>query len=480
MNKNTLYYIHCIIGILIMFGFGSLEPFNPITPLGMQVLGVFIGVIYLWSFVSVLWPSLLGMIALGLTQYASMKDVLMASFGDTVTVLLLFAMILFGAIQHAGVTRYISRWFLTRKVINGRPVVFSFIFIFTTYVLAALSASVLPPILLMWSILYDVLNDVGYKKGEKYTTIMVIGTLFGAISGQAAKPFTGSALMVVGSFEKVTKLHLDYLPYMLFGFIMSTLGIILFTLLIKYVFKPDMNKIANISTERFEQEKLPAMTLQQKTLFASMFGYLILILIPSILPKTIGFVALLNKIGPFGVVMAFIVGLCLFKVDNKPIINVKDIMGRYVSWDVYFLVAMAMAISGALTAKTTGIQEFIIQALNPVLGGLSPFAFTAVILVFAMLITNIANNGVMGVLLMPIIYTFSLQNGVNAMAITTATIFALHIAILTPAASPFAAMLIGNTEWVDSKDVFKYGSIIVISIFALFLLIGMPLANLIF
>lgn len=480
MNKNTLYYIHCIIGILIMFGFGSLEPFNPITPLGMQVLGVFIGVIYLWSFVSVLWPSLLGMIALGLTQYASMKDVLMASFGDTVTVLLLFAMILFGAIQHAGVTRYISRWFLTRKVINGRPVVFSFIFIFTTYVLAALSASVLPPILLMWSILYDVLNDVGYKKGEKYTTIMVIGTLFGAISGQAAKPFTGSALMVVGSFEKVTKLHLDYLPYMLFGFIMSTLGIILYTLLIKYVFKPDMNKIANISTERFEQEKLPAMTLQQKTLFACMFGYLILILIPSILPKTIGFVALLNKIGPFGVVMAFIVGLCLFKVDNKPIINVKDIMGRYVSWDVYFLVAMAMAISGALTAKTTGIQEFIIQALNPVLGGLSPFAFTAVILAFAMLITNFANNGVMGVLLMPIIYTFSLQNGVNAIAITTATIFALHIAVLTPAASPFAAMLIGNTEWVESKDVFKYGSIILISIYALFLLVGMPLANLIF
>lgn len=81
---------------------------------------------------------------------------------------------------------------------------------------------------------------------------------------------------------------------------------------------------------------------------------------------------------------------------------------------------------------------------------------------------------------MPIIYTFSLQNGVNAMAITTATIFALHIAILTPAASPFAAMLIGNTEWVDSKDVFKYGSIILISIFALFLLVGMPLANLIF
>lgn len=478
--NNALYYIHCIIGLLFMFGFRFLEPIEPISPVGMQVLGVFIGVIYLWSFVSVLWPSLLGMIALGLTGYAPMKDVLMAAFGDTVPVLMLFAMILFGAIQHAGVTKYISRWFLTRKVINGRPVIFSLVFLYTTYVLAALSASILPPLLLMWSILYDVLKDVGYKKGDKYTTIMVIGTMFGAISGQAAKPFTGSALMIVGAFEKVTKIQIDYLSYMLFGFIMSTLGIILYSLLIKFVFKPDMSKIANISTERFEKDRLPAMTLQQKILFGCLFGYLILILLPSILPKTIGFVAVLNKIGPWGVVMAFIVGLCLFKVDNKPIIDFKEIIGRYVTWDVYFLVAMAMVVSGALTQKGTGIKELITQGLNPILGGQSPFVFALILLVFSMLITNVANNGVMGVILCPIIYTFAQQNGTNPIAITTAVIFALHIAILTPAASPYAAILIGNKEWVDQKDVVKYGSVILITMLALFLLVGMPLANLIF
>ncbi|RYD05811.1 hypothetical protein N752_07925 [Desulforamulus aquiferis] len=125
---------------------------------------MFIGLIYLWSFVSILWPSLLGIVALSITEYASLKEVLMSSFGDTVPVLVLFAMILFGAIQHAGVTQYISRWFLTRKMINGRPVIFSFIFIYTAYVLAALSANILPALLLMWSILYNVLKDVGYKK----------------------------------------------------------------------------------------------------------------------------------------------------------------------------------------------------------------------------------------------------------------------------------------------------------------------------
>ncbi|HBV86069.1 MAG TPA: citrate transporter [Desulfosporosinus sp.] len=478
--NNILYYIHCIIGVLLMFGFGYLEPFGSITPIGMQVLGVFIGLVYLWSFVTILWPSLLGMIALGLTDYANMKQVFLASFGDQITILILFAMILFGAIQHAGVTKYISRWFLTRKMINGRPVVFSFVFMYTAYVLAALSANILPALLLMWSILYDVLKDVGYKKGDKYTTIMVIGTMFGAISGQAAKPFTGSALMIVGAFEKVTKLQMEYLPYMLFGLIMSTLGILIYSLLIKFVFKPDMSKIANISTERFEKEKLPPMTLQQKTLFGCLFGYLILILLPSIFPKTIGFVALLNKIGPWGIVMGFIIALCMFKVDNKPIIDFKEIIGRYVTWDVYFLVCMAMAISGALTGEGTGIKEFMTHELNPLLGGRSIVAFAAILLIFSMIITNIANNGVMGVLLMPIIYTFSMQNGANPMAITTAVIFALHIAILTPAASPYSAILIGNKEWVDQKDVVKYGSIILVSTFVLFLLVGLPLANLIY
>ena len=479
-SKNILYYIHCIIGFYLMFGFGSLQPFGQITPLGMQVLGVFLGLVYMWSFIGTLWPSMLGLIALGLTDYAPMKQVLMQSLGDTIPVLILFAMILFGAIQHAGVTQYISRWFLTRKVINGRPVMFSFIFLFCTYVLAALSANLLPALLLMWSILYSILNDVGYKKGDKYATIMVIGTVFAAISGQAAKPFTGSALMILGAFSKITGVSIDYLPYMVFGFIVSTLGIIAYSLLIKFVFKPDMSKIADISTERFEEDKLPAMNLQQKILFVCLFGYLIMVLLPSILPKTIGFIAIIDQIGPWGVVLAFIVGLCMFKVDGKPILNFKEIVGKYVTWDIYFLVAMAMVISGALTGEGTGISEWATDALNPLLGGRSQFAFAVILLMFSMFITNIANNGVMGVVLMPIMYTFALQNGTNPEGMATLLIFAMHMAILTPAASPYAAILIGNKDWVGQRDVLKYGSVIIATTFTIFLFIGLPLSRMMF
>lgn len=479
-DSQRWYYLASAIGIAIIFGFGSLPPIEPITPMGMKVLGIFLGMIFLWSFVSILWPSLLGIVALIISGYAPLGKVLAMSFGDTVPTLILFAMILFGAIQHAGVTRYISRWFLTRKIINGKPVVFSFVFIYATYILAALSANILPALLFMWAILYSVLEDVGYKKGDKYTAVMIIGTMFGAVSGQAAKPFTGSALMIAGAYEKAAQTQLDYLNYMLFGFIMCSLGIFLYALLIKFVFRPDMSKIKDISIERFQRDKLPPMDLRQKIMMASLFGYLIMVLLPSLLPKTLPGIALLAKIGPLGVVILFVVALSLFKMENKPILDFKEIAGKYLVWDVYFLVCMAMAISSAMTSGPTGITEFLKLSLDPLLGGHSFFVFSAILVIFGVCITQFANNGVMGVLFMPVIKVFCEQTGGSFEAIATLMIFALHIAILTPAASPYSAILYGNKEWINKNEVFGYGLVICAMTILLYTLIGIPVMRMIF
>jgi sodium-dependent dicarboxylate transporter 2/3/5 len=478
--KDTMYYVHSTIGLLIVVAFFFLEPIKPITPIGMKVLGIFISMIYLWSFVELLWPSLMGIIMLGLSGYAPMPKVLFKAFGDVVPILVLFAMILFGAIQHHGIARYISRWFLTRKIINGRPNVFNFVFLFTTYVLAALSANVLPVLLFMWSILYSVLEEVGYKKGDRYTALMVIGTLIAATAGQAAKPFTGSALMIVAAFEKVSKTPMDYFPYMLFGAIMSTCTVAIYTFLIRFVFKPDMSRIADISIDRFNREKLPPMNSQQKVYFASLFGYLTLVLLPSVLPKTIPFIGFLTALGAWGIVIGFVVLLCLFKIDGRPIMNFKEIASKYVVWDVYFLVAMAIVVSDALTENSTGIKPFLTETLKPLMGNRSPYELTLIFTLVGMLITQIANNGVMGVLFMPIMQAFAMENGSNPMAIATIMIFALHVAILTPAASPYAAILFANKDWVSPQEVFKYGSLYFMCMAVFYLAVGIPLLNIIF
>ncbi len=474
------YYIHSLIGILFIFGFGFIAPIEPLTAFGMQVIGIFIGCVYLWSFVSLIWPSLLGLVALGLMEGVAMPKVLAGSFGSTISVLIFFAMILLGVIQHFNVPNYISQWFLTRKMINGKPTVFSFIFLYATFALSSLSANVLPALLFMWSVLYGIFNDVGYKKGESYTNFMVIGTLFAAISGQGIKPFSGSPLLILSAYEKVSGIPIDYLKYMVFGVILSSASIALYVLIGKFIIKPDMSKIANINIDRFLENKLPPMDKRQRILFASLFGFLLMVLLPSVLPASLPGVAYLNKVGPWGVSILFVVALTLYKYEGKPLLNFKEIAGKYIVWDIYILIAMAVGITGTLTSPATGLTPFLEQVFAPMLDGYSAFATTVLVLIGATLITQFANNGVMGAVLMPIIGVFATATGMNYAAVATLVTFAMHIAILTPGASPYAAVLYANTEWLHSSIVARYGVLILGLTLVTYIVVGIPVMNIIF
>ena len=52
-------YIHYIVTVIIIFGFRFLPNFDPVTDEGMVLLGAFIGAVYGWSFINMLWPSIL-------------------------------------------------------------------------------------------------------------------------------------------------------------------------------------------------------------------------------------------------------------------------------------------------------------------------------------------------------------------------------------------------------------------------------------
>ena len=62
-KADKIYSVHVVIGLVLMFGVGFLPPFSVVTPVGMQLIGIFLGLIYLWSTCGILWPSLLGLIA---------------------------------------------------------------------------------------------------------------------------------------------------------------------------------------------------------------------------------------------------------------------------------------------------------------------------------------------------------------------------------------------------------------------------------
>ena len=55
----------------------------------------------------------------------------------------------------------------------------------------------------------------------------------------------------------------------------------------------------------------------------------------------------------------------------------------------------------------------------------------------------------------------------------------LGTAIITPAASPFAAILHGNKEWTETGDIYKYATFFVVIQMIVYIALGIPLAMII-
>ena len=109
--------IHTIIGICIMIFFQFLPVNLPsVTDVGMQILGIFLGTLYLWTTVDILWSSLLCLGAIGISAYTTMDTMLESMLGNSTLMLMLFIMILSGALVKFKLTDYIARFFLTRKI----------------------------------------------------------------------------------------------------------------------------------------------------------------------------------------------------------------------------------------------------------------------------------------------------------------------------------------------------------------------------
>lgn len=486
-KQGVMKYIHIAIALFLMFIAGNIiSPIYPLTDIGLQVGGVFLGVVWSWIFIGFLWPSLLALVALGMTDFNSMAFVLQHSLGNHVAVLLLFSMILFGGPEHVGATKYITRFFLTRKVYNARPIIFAFMFFFATYMLSV-AVNVTPSLLLMWAVLYGILKDLGYQKGEKFTSLMIVGTFLGAISGQASLPFSGSTLAIISVFENsATEIigTATYIPapqYILLGFIFTILVFVGYCLFMKIVLKPtDLAKVANVSTEMFNKNPLPPMNTLQKINLGSMIVFVILLLAPSFMHDEWWITSTLNTLEPAGIGLLITCAMMMIRVNGKPALDFGTVAKNYINWDVFVMVAAAMVIASALTSPMTGVVDTMIVVFEPLLGGHSAFVFFAIMLLFGIFVTSFSSSMVIGIAIMPILVIFGLQSGANLAAVASTTILLIHYSIILPSASVFAAMLWGNEEWISPKDVFKIGVFIVILALVIAFVVIMPLSNLLF
>ena len=98
--------------------------------------------------------------------------------------------------------------------------------------------------------------------------------------------------------------------------------------------------------------------------------------------------------------------MAAIKVESKALLNFKVMVDSGVTWGIVLLLAFVQPLSGAMAKPESGITSFLMMALDPIISGGTPLTFALFLGLAATLLTQVMNNGAVGVALMPIIYSY--------------------------------------------------------------------------
>lgn len=481
VKKNTAYYINTIIVFVLMFGIGQLPTFGQVTPLGMQVLGIFIGVLYGWCTVSLIWPGLLGIVAIGATEYCTVTESFQTAFGSDIPLMIIVVYVLAAFLEECGLNQYIANWFISRKIGEGRPWVFTFLILAAAFFMSAF-VSTYATIIILWMIFYKICEQIGEPPRTKYTAmvislIVIICGLTGAIF-----PFKAFAVLIIGLTQQGIgqALDINFVTWTVYNTIMCVAMIALFLLICKFILRPDLSRVkdAGAKSAHLRDQK---MTRDQKVGVVVLVAFILALALPSILPESIPGMAVLSEMGILGVGTLCIVAMALVKKsDGSHYISISKLISDGVNWDLIILIASTMPLSNALEAEESGVLQTVIAWMTQTFSGLSSTMFLVVISALFLIVTQVTHNLVLIMVFTPVLTQMAVTFGVNPMIVMLLIFYTAMTAYATPAASSNAALIFGNEKWVARKDAYLAGFLILIVAFIVVLGVGIPLGNIMF
>lgn len=478
-RKDVWYYGHAAITIGLMLFFRFIPPFGGLTPLGVTIIGIFLGLLYGYCTAGFIWPSLLALLALGTSGYCSAAEAFGAGFGHNTTILI-FLLFVFSALIHtAGIGGSIAAWFLSRRSAIGRPWLLSFYILLAAFVIQPF-VSIYMTILLMWDIFYTIALQFGYKKGDNYPALMLVGIVFASASSMEAIPWNPLAILISGNMQKLAGISINFLPYFLLIAFLSLIALTVYILICKYIIRPDITPLLSYDEQYTAALNRQPLSPYQKLMTALLGLMVFMMFLPSLLPAAWPLNQLLKAIGTTGCV-AFCLSLAsMLTFQGKSLVDFKALVLHGVQWNVVIMFTAVLPIAASFGSPDTGITALLVNLLSPILGSVSPLGFCLLTIFLALTITQFSNNMVCAIVLVPIIHSFSAAIGVNAAILAVLLVPALSTALVTPAGSGSASLIHGNSEWIGSRYAYRYTLLIYAITLAVLIFVGLPLASIIF
>lgn len=475
-NINTKYYINSAVCVALMLFFRFIPPVGQITQYGMEILGIFLGSIYGWCTVGFVWPSLLSMILLGLSQYGTITQVFAEGFSNDTVLMLFMALSFFGYISSSGLMKVIADRFISLKINIGHPWRLTFFFLFIASFIGGLTNNIATA-LLLWFMIYDISKETGMKKGDKYVSYIICGIMFFATFSIVMFPFLPFSLVGINLMSQ----NVDFstssnLAWMITGPIVMLILIVLYMILGKFVFRVDVSKLRDYTKQdHFATLRGKKMNKKERTALIYLLLFVVIIVLPTFLPKQIALYRILSNISVIGGCAICLIGICFTKDDEGKFITPFSQVVRNISWDVIWLMIATVPICAAIEAEETGIMGTLMTAIMPVLQSVSGFGYMALVVIVLGITTQFAHNFILLIVFGPVLAEIGLSFDIPPMVFCSVFMFMIMTAVATPGASANSAMVFGNSEWVSSKHALQLGWMFTAMALAVYIFIAYPL-----
>lgn len=483
--------INVIIGLVLIFGIPFLPAPDPLTRVGLAVLGAFIGTVYLWATVELPWPSIFSIIVISFYTNAifppagpGIWKAIIESVGNWVIPYLLAVLLLTYALTESGFTNRLALWFMTRSFAKKGAWAFTYMF-FITVMVFALFIDAISTQLFFFALSYIIFKKIGFEKGDKYPLMIVIGVTFITCLGFAMTPI-GHALTIIGIgvFGGASGgLQIGFLQYMMIGI---PTGLVAFAIMIaffRFGVNPDVSKFDNVNFDELLGERPGPMQIREKLTVAVFCTVVIIWIIPGfldIIAPSWAISKFLHDITTIIPGLAGVIALLVIKVDDKPLLDFEKGFREAMPWGVITLIASAMLFGTVLTQKATGVSALIAAKVTPLMQLDFPvFLLIAVLMLLIIATTNVLNNVPVIILFAALSVPFAATLGVNSQALGALSILAAQWGFALPSALAPIAYLYGN-EWAKPTVIMKYGVFMLVVTFACTILIGYPIATAIF
>lgn len=476
-SKNRIYYINLIIYMLLTFGIGFLPPFGAITELGMKCLGVFVGSIYGWLTLGIIFPSLFSMLALALVGFTGVQQAYVDGFSYYLVPMMIVIFIFSGAIATTGVTTWLTEWLMSRKIIIGRPWILVAVLLLGMELLSVLQAQWVG-LFMLWEMVVVLSKEAGYEKRNPFLTFMIPALMVVYITASYMFPFFSGQIMYLGFYAQGMQSSIPELLLIIWEIVMINLYVVFILLVAKFILKLDLSKIGAAS-EIYRDKKCPAMTRDQKFGLALLVGFLVVMLLPIILPDELVFIQQIKTLGIMGmltIILSILSGIR--KKDGTPYADLQK-AAHTIPWEVIWLLVSSTPLAAAFNAEECGIMATLMSFLTPILTNMDGILFIIICTIVIGIITQFVHNLIVAIVLLPILCPLFASMGGNPATLYMCLVWALTFAFATPAASMNAALIFGHSS-LSSKDGYVNGIMHLVLALILAILVGIPLGNLIF